>query len=188
VPGLLGDVDLALLEALDELLRGEVHQLDLIGPAQELVGDILPHQDPGDLGHHIPEALQVLHIEGGEDINARVQEIPYVLPALGVQSPGGVGVGQVVHEDDLGVTGQGPLQIELLQGRPPVGIGLPGQQLQARRHGLGLGAPVGVHQARHHIRAVQEQGLGLHQHGVGLADARGGTEEYLQSGPGLPGL
>ena len=53
-PGrLLGDVDLAFAQPLQQLVRRDVHQLDLGGQVEEDVRHGLPHRHPGDLGHHV---------------------------------------------------------------------------------------------------------------------------------------
>ena len=40
------------------------------------IGHGLAHRDPGDLGHHVVEALQVLNVDGGEDVNASLPAGP----------------------------------------------------------------------------------------------------------------
>ena len=182
VLGLLRDVDLAFLQALQQLLGRDVHQLDLVGPLEQGVRDVLPHQHPGDLGHSVLEAFQVLHVHRGEHVDARVQQVDHVLPALHVKRALDVGVGQFVHEDERGLALQGCLQVELLQLGAPVGEDLPGQHRDPLGQGDGVPAAVGLHHPGHHVHPLVLADAGFLEHGVGLADARGHAEEYLQPG------
>ena len=62
--GLLRHVDLALLEALDQVVGREVHKLDRIGAIENRIQYRPPNPDAGDLGDDIVEALDVLNIDG----------------------------------------------------------------------------------------------------------------------------
>ena len=79
--GLRRDVDLALPEALQQLVRREIDELDLVGPVDDRVGDRLAHDDAGDRGHDVVQALDVLHVERRVDVDAGVQQLLDVLPA-----------------------------------------------------------------------------------------------------------
>ena len=47
-------------------------------------GTVSPHPHAGDAEHRVVEALQVLHVHGGQDVDADVQEVKHVFPALRV--------------------------------------------------------------------------------------------------------
>ena len=68
--GLLGDVDLALLQALDQVVGRQVDQLDGVGPIEDRVRHRLAHAHVGDLRHHVVQALDVLDVDGGVDVDA----------------------------------------------------------------------------------------------------------------------
>ena len=118
--GLLGDVDLALLQPLQQVFRGDIDQLDLDGLVQQAVGHGLPHDDAGDLGHHVVQALEMLDVDRGVDVDAGGQQLLHILPALLVARAGGVGVGQFVHQGDLRLAGQDRVEIHLRQRHPLV--------------------------------------------------------------------
>ena len=86
--GLVGHVDLALGEPLQQLVGRQVDELDLVGPVEDGVGHGLADHDAGDLGDDVVEALEVLDVEGGVDVDAGGQQLLDVLPALGVAEPG----------------------------------------------------------------------------------------------------
>ena len=61
--GLLRVIDLACLEARQEVIRWQVDQLDFVGLVEYAIGDGLPLPHPGDLRDEIVEALEVLDID-----------------------------------------------------------------------------------------------------------------------------
>ena len=82
--GLLGHVDLALPQALEQVVGRQVDQLDLVGSLEDRVGHGLAHGDAGDLRDDVVQALEVLDVERRVDVDAGVEQLLDVLPALGV--------------------------------------------------------------------------------------------------------
>ena len=68
-------VDLAGLQPRDQRLGGEVDEDDLVGDGDHGVGDRLAHTRPGQLGDAVVEALEVLDVDGREDIDAGGQHV-----------------------------------------------------------------------------------------------------------------
>ena len=100
-PGrLLGDVDLALLQALDQLVGRDIDDLDL-GFLDDAVRHRLAHPDLREGCDDIVEAFDVLDVQGREDIDAGRKQLLDVLPALGVAAAGRVGVGELVDQREL---------------------------------------------------------------------------------------
>ena len=87
-------------------LWGDVDQLDLVGGAHHLVGHLLLLLDTRDLGDDVVEALQVLDVHCGDHGDARVEKLLDVLPAFGVLTARGVGVGELVDKHDVRVACQ----------------------------------------------------------------------------------
>ncbi len=111
--------------------------------------------DAGDLGHDVVEALEMLDVDRGVDIDAGRQNLLHILPALFVPRTGGVGMGQLVHQDDLRLAGQDGIDIHLRQHDPLYSTCLARQDLQPLQQGVGLGAAMGLDVGRHHVPAVQ---------------------------------
>ena len=99
--GLVGHVHLAFLEAPQQVLGRDVHQLDLVGLVEYRIRDRLAHRDAGDAGDDVVEAVDVLDVQGGVDGGAPFQKLLHVLPALEVSQARGVAVRQLVHQEDL---------------------------------------------------------------------------------------
>ena len=71
--GLLGDIDLALLQPLDQVVGREVDQFDGVGAVEHLVRHGLAHPHMRDLRDHVVEAFDVLDVDGGVDVDAMGQ-------------------------------------------------------------------------------------------------------------------
>jgi len=157
-------------------LRRHVHQFDLFGRPDHGVGHRFPLWHAGDLLDHVVERLQVLDVDGGDDVDARPQQFLHVLPALLVAGAGHVGVRQLVHERDLRLAGEHRVDVHLLEEGAAVGQPGPGDHLQALDQLGGVLTPVRFHEADDHVGAALGAPVPLAEHGVGLADARGVAE------------
>ena len=65
-----------------EVLWLDVHELDLVGVIEDVVGNPLAHDDARDRTHTVVEALEVLDVDGGIHVDARREELLDVLVAL----------------------------------------------------------------------------------------------------------
>ena len=180
----LGRVDVAVREAPPQRLRGHVHELDLVGAADDGVGHGFLLGDAGDLLDDVVEALQVLDVDGGQHMDAGVEDLVDVLPALGVLRAGHVGVCQLVDHHDLRPADQDRLDVELGQRDPAVGDLLPGQDLEALELLSGARPAVRLHQPNDDVGAPGRPPVRLPQHGEGLPDAGSGAEVDAQGPAG----
>ena len=69
VRGLIGHVDLALFQALQEFVGGKVNQFDVVGFVQNAVRHRFANDDAGNLRDDIVKTLKVLDIERGVYVN-----------------------------------------------------------------------------------------------------------------------
>ena len=181
--GLGGDVDLALAQPLEQLARRQVDQLDRVGLVEDRVGHRLADLDAGDLGDDVVEALEVLDVERGVDVDAGVEQLLDVLPALGVSQPGGVGVGQLIDEEQLGCRARAASRSNSRSLTPRYSTSSGGQHLQPLEQRLGLRPAVRLDVADDHVHAGRRLLLGGLEHGVGLAHAGHVAEEDLELAP-----
>ena len=93
---------------------------------------------------------------------------------------GGVGMGKLVDDGEFGMPGDHRIEVHLLEDLVPVFDALARHDLEPAQQRLGLGAAMGLHNADHDIDARLQLRMCALQHFVGLADAGGGADEYLQ--------
>ena len=172
----LGWIHVAAGEAVAERYRGEVDQLQLVGAANDLVGDRLPLPDAGDLLDDVVERREVLDVQRRDDVDARLQKLVHVLPALFVPGPGDVRVRKLVHQRDLGSPREGGIHVHLLERGLAMPEPLARNDLEVADLLGGLSPPVRLDEPDHHVLAVLAAPTAFVQHREGLTDARGGTE------------
>ena len=173
----LGHVDLALVQALDQLVGRKIDELDLVRVVEHVVGHRLPDPDAGDLADDVVQALEVLDVHRRVDVDAGVEQLVDVLPALRVARARRVGVRELVDDDQAGLAREGGVEVELLQLDAAVRNALARQDLEALEERRGLLAPVGLDQADDDVDALVALLARGREHRVGLADAGAGAEE-----------
>ena len=105
-------------EALEQLVGRQVDQLHLVGLVEDAVGHRLPDAHAGDLADDVVQALEVLHVDRGVDVDAGVEQLLDVLPALGVARARRVGVRELVDERSArGSPRERGVEVELLRAR-----------------------------------------------------------------------
>src|SRR5260221_13039650 len=155
-------------------LRRGTDQLDLVTLATDPGRHAFAH--PG--RRHVPDlvgdALEVLDVDGGDDVESGGEDIHDILPAL-VEPAGSrnVRVGELVDESDLWPSAEHGVEVHLLQAASPVVHHLPGDDLEAVDQLLGEPPPVALDEPDDHVGAPPPAALALIEHRVGLADARG---------------
>ncbi len=113
--GLPGNVDLALLQPLDQVVRREVDQFDRIRPVEHRIGHGFAHAHMRDLGDHVVEAFDVLDVDGGVDVDAARQQLLDVEIALGMTAARRIGVRQFIDQDDLRPARDHRIEVHLLE-------------------------------------------------------------------------
>ena len=184
--GLLRHIDLALAQALDQILGGKIDDLDVVRLVEDAVGHGLAHADPGDPGDDVVEALDMLDVERREDVDAGGDQLLDIEVALGMPAAGGVGVGELVDEHELRAALRGSRRDPSRRGRWPLySTCCLRDDLEAFEQRLGLAPAVRFDDADDDIDAVAPPGLSRQQHLVGLADPRRGAEKNLQPAAAL---
>ena len=178
--GLVRQVDLAFFQALQQFVRRQVHQHHFVGRIEHMVGNGLPHADAGDAADHVVEGFQVLDVDRRIDIDAGGQQLLHILPAFGMARAGDVGVRQLIHQDQRGLARERTVQIELGQHLAAIGHLLERQALKTFDQRLGFLPAVGLHHADDDIHPYLRLLARGGKHRIGLADACGSAEKYLE--------
>ena len=183
--GLLGHIDLALLQALDQLARWQVHQHDVVQAVEHRIGHGLADPHAGDAHDHVVEAFQMLDVDRGPHIDAGIEQLHHILPAPLVPAAGHIAVGQLVHQHQGGATCEHRIQVHFFQCVLLV-LALQQRHLrQARQQRRGLGAAVGFHQPDYYIHAAAQLLMRAGEHAESLAHARRRAQEYGELAAGL---
>ncbi|SLE59866.1 Uncharacterised protein [Mycobacteroides abscessus subsp. massiliense] len=152
-----------------QCLRRDVDKLDLFGPAHHCVGHGFALHDPGDLFDDIVQAFQVLHVDGGQHVDPRIQDLVDVLPTLGVSTARHVGVCHLIDEHQGRPALQHGVHIQLIHRRSAVDHLLRRDELETIEQLGGLAAAVGLHHRGHDVGPAAGPAVCLVEHGKGLA-------------------
>lgn len=168
------------MKALDQILRGDVDDLDIVGSVDHQIRHGLAHADTGDLRDDIVEALDMLDIQGRIDVYAQRQEFQHIEIALRMTAAGRVGMGKLIDQNKVRAALDDGIEIHLLKRLPPVVDGLARQDIEPVNQRLGFAAAMGLHDTDHDIDTIRLSGACRHQHLIGLANAGGRAEEDFQ--------
>ena len=118
---LVGVIDLSFAQPLPEILGRDVEVHDLVRLSDDPVRDRLADRDAELALEHVVERLEMLHVHGGDDVDALVEQQHHVLPALAVPRARDIGVRQLVDDRDLAAAGAiTRVDIHLLQGHAAI--------------------------------------------------------------------
>ena len=168
-----------LLQTLAQFFRRNIHQLHLAGIVKYGIRDALTDAHMGDGCNYIMKALQMLHINGGIHVYACIQEFNHILIAFPVAAALGIGMGQLIHQDQVRPAYQGGIQIKLPQRDSLIFHGPGSQEFQPVKKGHGIRPVMGFNIPGHHIPARFLFLARRIQHGICLAHAGRISEEYL---------
>ena len=125
--GLVRHIDLAVAQPLDQVLRCQVDQLDVVGLVDDRVRHRLAHADAGDARDDIVQAFDVLDVERGVDVDAGADQLLDIHVALGMPAAGRVAVRQLIDQGELRAARQQCVEVHLRaacgRGSPLAGAG-----------------------------------------------------------------
>src|SRR5665213_1788199 len=175
------NVYLAFLQPLDQVIRCQIHDLDIVGIVNNRVGHGLADSDTRDPRDYIVQTLDVLDIEGGVDIDPGTEQFLDVQITFWMAATRRVRVGELVDDRKLGTTLQQGIQIHFLERDTSVFDAPPRNDLQPLDELFRLFALVRFDQPDDNVDPFPTFGLSRLKHFVGLAHARRSTKEDLKS-------
>lgn len=178
--GLVRCVDDAALEAIEERAGREIDEDDFVGLFDDPVGNGLADFDSGDLAHLVVEALQMLDVHGGENVDAGLEQNHDVFPALGVGNTGDVGVREFVDGANFGMTGEDSTGIHLFEGAVAIDDVAAWDEFEAFGFGDGIFAAMRFEVADNDVVTLLAEAVALFEHLIGFADAGGVAEKDLE--------
>ena len=99
------------MQPLDQFGGRKIHQFEH-RIVENAVGHGLADFRARDLTHGVSAAFDMLDVQRGDDVNARVEQFRHVLPALRMPRAGRVRVREFIHQHDLWTPGQCGVEIE----------------------------------------------------------------------------
>ncbi len=176
--GLFRDIDLSFLQALDQVVRRDVDQFHGIGAIEDGVRHRLADAHAGDLRDDVVQALEVLDVDGGVDVDALLQQLLDIEIALRMPATRRVRVRELIDQGDLRSPGNDGVEVHLLQPLALVFDPLSRHGLQALKERLRLLPAMRLHDTDDDIVAVALARASCLQHRIGLADAGCRTDEH----------
>ena len=179
---LLGPVDVAALQPVDERTRRDIHHLHLVGLFYHTIRNGFADPDAGDVVHRIVERFHVLNVHGGGHVDSGIQNHHHILPALFALAARYIGVSQLIHQHPLRFARNDGIGIHLFKHGAAILNLLPGDHLKFADLLDGALPTVGLQIADHHIlRTLSLPAVRLAQHLEGFADACGEAKKDLQA-------
>lgn len=179
---LLRYIDLAVLEPVDQFVGRQVDKLDL-RRLEHAVGHRFAHPNAREAGDDVVQALDMLDIQRGVDVDPGAEQFLDILPTLRVPAALDIGVGIFVDERERGRAAQHGIEVHLAKPVTAILDLASRHDFHAFEQRLGLGAAVRFDDGDDDILALALERAPFGQHCVGLADAGRGTEEYLELTP-----
>ena len=178
--GTVRQIHFTFMQALNEFGGRQVHQLQH-GVIQHAVGNSLPNLRARDLPHCVGTTFDVLNIEGGEDINPRIEQFYYVLAALGMSRALGIGVREFIHQDKLRTACQHRVEVHFAKGHTTILELLSRKLGQACGERVGFLPPVRLDITGDDIATCLQLAMRSLQHGESLANPRAHAHENLKA-------
>jgi hypothetical protein len=173
--GLFWNVDLALLQPLNQVIRRQVDEFDAVGAVENRIRHGLAHPDMGDLGDDIVKAFDVLDVDRGVDVDSVAEQFLDVEVALRMPAAGRIGMREFVDQCDLRPARNQRIKVHFLQNLVLVAEPFARHDFKPIQQRLGLRPAVGLDDAGHDIGAGLQPGARALQHLIGLADPWGGA-------------
>ncbi len=173
---LLGLVDVAVGHAPAQRLGRAVDQLDLVGPAHDVVAQRLTLLHAGDALHDVVHRFEVLDVHRRHHVDPGLEQRLDVLPPLLVARARHVRVRELVDERDLRMPREHRVEIHLLELATPVRELAARDDLEIADLFGGQHPAVGFDEADHHVGPAIVAAPTLVQHRERLADAGSCTE------------
>ncbi len=179
----LARIHLPRAQPILQVLGRQIDVHDLIGQAEDVVRDALLDLDPGAAFHDVIETFEMLNVQGGDDVDAGLQQFLHVLITLAVAAARGVGVGQFVHQGHLRPTSEDGVEVHFFQHDAAILDAPPRHLLQIAHLCQGVGPAMRFDDADDDVDALLFEALRFLQHLVGLADAGREAQINLEPAP-----
>ena len=182
-------IDLAVMQALDQIIGRQIDDLDVVGKVDDRVRHCLAHADAGDLRDDVVQALDMLDVQRRIDVDAAIEQFLDVEIALRMAAALGIGMGEFVDQHEIRPAGEDAVEVHLLERPALVADRDAGDDLEAGDESFGLLAAVGLDDADDDIETVGESWRGRRRASRRSCRHRGQRRERSSDGRAFrPGL
>src|SRR5450759_3504443 len=178
--GLLRQVNLAFAQPFQQIVRRQIDELDLVSALEHRIGHRFPNANLGDAADDIVQAFEVLDVERRVNVDAAVEQLLDIVPAFRMARALGVGMSQLINQDQCRVALERTIEVELAYLRAAILDDPWRQNFEAFQQRDRFCAAVSFRQADHHIAPLGALFARFREHGVGFANAGGSAEEDFE--------
>src|ERR1700682_5515442 len=182
---LFGTINVAALHAVLQGFRSEVHHYGFGGSEGDPVRNGLAHGDAGYGAYDGGNALDVLNVECGHNVDFCGQEFLHVFVTLAVLAPRDIRMGKLVDQNHLRAACENGVDVHLLEDCSFVFDCFPRDRLNICEEFFDAFAAVSFHDTDHDVLATASAPERLAPHAKGFADTGSVAEEKLENAPCL---
>src|SRR6516164_9956007 len=113
--GLTRNVNLSFFETLNEIIGSEIDQFDGIGAVENRIRYGFTNADVGDLCNNFIQAVDVLNVHGGVDVDASAQQLFDVEVPLRMPTALRIGMSEFIDQNDLRSPSDDGVEVHLVQ-------------------------------------------------------------------------
>ena len=152
-----------------QLFRRQVDIHHFIRFFQHTVGNAFLYLDTGNALHFFINALDMLYVDSGYDIDTLIQQVHYILPTLLIPTAFYIGMRQLVHNNDFRMDTDDSVKVHFLEFLTLIEYLTPGNYGQSRQHRLRTGTSMRFHIAYIHVYPIVQQVMGFLKHTISFA-------------------
>ena len=165
-------IDFSRLQPIQKIFGGKVDVHDLVRLRDYFIWDPFFDPDAGRVFDNIIERLQMLNVNGADDIYSHGQQILNVFVPFAILAPGRVGVSQFIDQRHRRLACKQRIEIHFPQSNVVIFNRARRYDLQIANLCGRLRAIVWLDIPDHHVHATLLQPVAFHQHFVRFSDTR----------------
>jgi hypothetical protein len=175
--GLFGHINLAFIEAGDQILWREVDQFDVASKIDDRIRHGLADSDFCDSGDDIVQTFDMLDVECRIDVHSGSEQFLDIHVAFGMPALRRIGVGKLVDQNEARPTGQNGVEVQLGERMALIGDDPARDGFEPLKQRLGLFAAMRFDDTDDNIDAFGFFCSRRGQHFIGLANTGRGAEK-----------
>ena len=174
-------IDISSAHPVLQGFRSQIDHHNFIDPLQHPVRNSFAHLDAGDLLHGWSDALQMLDIHGGKNVDSGIQQFEHVFVSLGMLTAFNIRVSELIDQSNARFAGEENINVHLFKLRAFVINLFARHHFQTGNQFSDSFSSMRFHNADHNIFAASMAANSLRQHRMSLADAGSIAKKELKN-------